>query len=127
MAGVYTTRFLHGAGLDHVSWQCPPGKRAVVKCISLASLSDDAKSAFVTVGGIIACSASVPGLWANRIFEGTWVAYALETITMTSVDANLHCHVTGYLFDDPGTRAVGGILAAAPDQAQAPDATGRPA
>jgi hypothetical protein len=95
--GVYSERFVYNRAAGTVTYVVPPGRRAVVKCVS--SYNNDASTRFVTIdlAGTTVWRASVPG--GQGVFGAGLmiVAYEGEGLALTNEVAGQRSALSGYL------------------------------
>lgn len=99
MAGVYSTRFLLAIGAGNVSYTVPPGKRAVIKCFTIANGGGSTQFATLVIAGASAWIASVPGNSAQASPGLGVVVNAGEVMTVAHGAAQMYSTVSGYLLD----------------------------
>lgn len=103
---VYSERFikLRGSNVTEL-YHVPPGKRAVVRCISVANLSTSQGNGALFVSGVLAWFWLSPETYGSRAEDVRLVAYAGEGIQLSLEGPDVAGHVAGYLFDDPALTA----------------------
>lgn len=100
----YTTRLLGGRGPTGLySIEVPVGYRAVVIHVTLAAWTVTGQSAFVFAAGDVIWHWPAPGANAVQSVPIHGVAYAGETVALSTNGADMGWHITGYLLRDDGS------------------------
>jgi len=96
---------MHGrGGTQNVVYTVPAGRRAVVRFVAVSAYAAAGQSAFVFVGGAVVLYWPAPAANAAAFWDVRMVAYAGETVMVSTSGSDVAFHVSGYLFNDPAGR-----------------------
>lgn len=97
----YSVRFCHGRGATVKSdFQVPPGRRAVVRFLSINAFAGTSNYAYMEVAGVPVVYWQTPAQFSTRTYDGRWTAYAGEWVTVAAAGEDVAFHASGFLFDD---------------------------
>jgi hypothetical protein len=111
LPGLYSERFLLMRGQNvQAQYLVPPGKRAVVRCITVANLSLSQGNGALFVAERVCWFWLSPGEYGSVWADVRIVAYQGEFMHLSLEGPDVAGSVSGYLFDDLGE--VAGFLPA---------------
>jgi hypothetical protein len=103
---VYTESFVRTSVTETwVDYVVPPGKRAVVKCVTAVGYDSGSWASIVMVAAIEVSDLFATGRVSLASPGLTVVAYAGDAIGVLQLGGTVFTTVSGYLFDDPDSRA----------------------
>jgi|SRR4051812_31731811 hypothetical protein len=98
---IYTETFLRCAGVDTTHrWTVPSNKRAVIKSVSAVQLNGALGTVEVSINGVYLTYAVFQAVATVQTVALTAVCYRTQELKVILRTGNVHCHVSGYLFDD---------------------------
>lgn len=98
--GIYSTRFVLASAPASTSYVVPPGKRAVVKQVTVFNGGGAAAVCALSIAGTGVWAASVPGGNGGLGTGVMLVAYPGESISLYLGAANMGGSVSGFLFEN---------------------------
>jgi hypothetical protein len=99
VAGVYSTRFILANGSGTFRYTVPPGKRAVIKCMTVTNVSSAPVGGSILLAGLFVWFGSVPGLSTVVQSNLTMVCNSGEALEMAANTPGMALHASGYLLD----------------------------
>jgi len=98
--GVYSERFLTCISATVAStFTVPPGKRAVIRCLTISKLDESAGTLFLSSPGIYWAIVPLQGSAYRVIGDLRCVVYAGGAITLSQTAGNTFSSVHGYLLN----------------------------
>lgn len=102
MAGVYTTRFIHGHGSGvRTSYTVPVGFRIVLTNV-VAQAAGDLEKYWLLANGAYVRYWPAPGPSSAEYFATRLALYSGEVLAVDVQGSGMQVWATGYLFPDPG-------------------------